>query len=626
MKFGLKRKKQDDDSAAAEDNSAPVAVKPVGGGAKEWLFLNAEKLVVGAVVLLLGYMVYSGIGTLKPNLQQTPQALELQAAQINQQVNEAKFPVDRYNVPPLDQTALQSLQPVPAASYGFKSLIGDIPLGEAGGKRGVPKIYPVRDLEALGGSGIFFVTEKFKDPAAAVEVGKGERKALPRELLTEMTQPPKDAEVEGRRWVAINALVSMDEQRSEHDLVFVGRPAYDADRDQPKFIIATIRRLEITSAAAGGEPDWGSQAKSWSLRARLDERRAAQQVWAIKADDQIELAHQRYVNSPLVDPLGPLGKSWKRWAIHSQIPLAPPKVKEPKKTNRNPTVRPVGGKKPDDKPAAKEDDPLGELLGPGETVKTEPEQPDVEKPQPADSKEEVKEKLVAFQLCRIFDFTVEPSKQYRYQIQLAAHNPNRGVEPRFLEEPKSTDAAYLTSDWSNSSNTVLVPADTEVFASSILPSDGDENPEPRVVVVCRKTDNAGGRAPTGRMELRRGEVVGGSLTTFEIDARSSAVIQRADSRIETDFTLLDFVGGQSVSENVSAPVRILVLDENGNLTVRDSATDRGEVSQFQSISGAGPVAPNPADQQQPKANPNGTADKPGGDGKDDENTDSLDLD
>ena len=73
MKFGLKRKKQDDDSAPAEDTSAPVAVKPVGGGAKEWLFLNAEKLVVGVVVLLLGYMVYSGIGTLKPNLQQTPQ-------------------------------------------------------------------------------------------------------------------------------------------------------------------------------------------------------------------------------------------------------------------------------------------------------------------------------------------------------------------------------------------------------------------------------------------------------------------------------------------------------------------------------------------------------------------------
>ncbi|MFP6658959.1 MAG: hypothetical protein VB853_12320 [Pirellulales bacterium] len=613
MKFGLKRKKQDDDSAPAEDTSAPVTVKPVGGGAKEWLFLNAEKLVVGAVVLLLGYMVYSGIGTLKPNLQQTPQALELQAAQINQQVNEAKFPADRYNVPPLDQTALRSLQPVPAASYGFKSLIGDIPLGEAGGKRGVPKIYPVRDLEALGGSGIFFVTEK-KDPAAAVEVGKGERKALPRELLTEMTQPPKDAEVEGRRWVVINALVSMDEQRSEHDSVFVGRPAYDADRDQPKFIIATIRRLELTSDVTGGEPDWGRQAKSWSLRARLDERRAGQQVWAIKAADQNELAHQRYVNSRLVDPLGPLGKSWKRWAIHSQIPLAPPKAKEPKKTKRNPAVRPVGGKKPKDKPAAKEDDPLGELLGPGETVKTEPEQPDVEKPQPADLKEEVKEKLVAFQLCRIFDFTVEPGKQYRYQIQLAAHNPNRGVEPRFLEEPKSTDAAYLTSDWSDSSNTVLVPADTEVFASGILSSDGDENPEPRVVVVCRKTDNAGGRAPTGRMELRRGEVVGGSLTTFEIDARSSAVIQRADSQIETDFTLLDFVGGQSVSENVSAPVRILVLDENGNLTVRDSATDRGEVSQFQSISGAGPVAPDP-DDKQPEAKPDGTPDKPGDDDK-----------
>ena len=616
MKFGLKRKKQDDDSAPAEDTSAPVAVKPVGGGAKEWLFLNAEKLVVGVVVLLLGYMVYSGIGTLKPNLQQTPQALELQAAQINQQVSEAKFPADRYNVPPLDQTAFQSLQPVPVASYGFKSLIGDIPLGEAGGKRGVPKIYPVRDLEALGGSGIFFVTEK-KDPAAAVEVGKGERKALPRELLTEMTQPPKDAEVEGRRWVVINALVSMDEQRSEHDSVFVGRPAYDADRDQPKFIIATIRRLELTSDIAGGEPDWGSQAKTWSLRARLDERRSAQQVWAIKVDDRIELAHQRYVNSRLVDPLGPLGKSWKRWAIHSQIPLAPPKAKEPKKTNRNPAVRPVGGKKPKDKPAAKEDDPLGELLGPGETVKPEPEQPDVEKPQPADSKEDAKEKPVAFQLCRIFDFTVEPGKQYRYQIQLAAHNPNRGVEPRFLEDPKSTDATYLTSDWSKSSNTVLVPADTEVFASSILSSDGDENPEPRVVVVCRKTDNAGGRAPAGRMELRRGEVVGGSLTTFEIDARSSAVIQRADSRIETDFTLLDFVGGQSVSENVLAPVRILVLDENGNLTVRDSATDRGEVSQFRRISGAGPGAPDLADQQQPKGNPKEPAEKPGDGGKDD---------
>jgi hypothetical protein len=611
MKFSLKRKKKDDDAVpakqeVAEEAAAPVAVKPAGGGGKEWLFLHAEKLVVGAVVLLLGYMVYSAIGTLKPDARQTPKALEDQVGQITTQVEQAKFPANRYTVPEYDQTASRSLQRIPADAYAFKSLIGDVPLGEAGGKRGVPKIYPVRDLEALGGSGIFFVKEK-KDPAAGAPVGGGDRKPLPPGLLDEMVRPPADAKVEGRRWVAINALVPIAEQRSEYDSAFVGRPAFDEDRDQPNYIVATIRRLEITANTVEDQLDWDNQAKSWTLRARYDERNAEKATWAIGSDELIELARPRHVNSALVDPLGPLGKSWKRWAVHSQIPLAPPRPKQAKRPQRDQRVvdaRPNTKQEPKDKPAAKDDDPLGDLLGPDEGGEPKPEQPIVEDPKPADPVEEVKEKPVTYQLCRIFDFSVEQGKLYRYQIQLAARNPNRSVEPRFLEIPDSTNTTNLTSEWSKASNTVLVPADVEVFAARILPPDGDENPEPRVVIVCREVDSAGGRAPSGRMKLRRGEIVSGSLTTFEVDARSSVVIKRDDDSINTDFTLLDFGGGETVAENVSAPVQVLVLDENGNLTVRNSATDRGEVSQFQSISGA-TVKTDFGGQQQPAPKDNG---------------------
>jgi hypothetical protein len=591
MKLSLKRKKKDevaDDvkAEAVEEKSAPVAVKPVSSGGKEWLLLHAEKLVCAGVAVLFGLMVYSVIGKFVLNSLHTPDNLKEKVDAVNASVDNSKFPQERYPVPSFADDARRGLTSIPFDGFAFKAVTGE-DIGDDGGKRDDPKLYPPIDLEVKAGSGVFYVKQQNQDlKGIHLPVVQKNNKPLP-QGIDRGVEPPAGALREGRRWVTIIGQIPIAQQHKEYDAVFRNAMAYDAERDQPKYRIAIIQRLEIEPGTPAAQLDW-SKAKTWG-RAELQDKFLERSKWAIEADEVVD---KNFLIAELVDPLGPLGKSWKPWATHSQIPFAPPKQDAPRPNRIGSRLAPAGPAAKDD---AKDDAPDDNAVAPVDDIfgkpneEKEPEQPVVDEQQPAPEPEEPKETMVPYKLVRVFDFTVEPGKQYRYKIQLYIYNPNYGVEPRFLVNPDSRDNQFRSTDWSEPSETVRIPEDAQVLAAGVLPKT-EEVPEERVNIIANLLDIAAGMAPSVRLQLRRGAVVGGRATGLEIDSANNVLVEHVDLPVKTDVTLLDFGGGGNLAAGVDAPTKMLVLDGNGNLTVRNSADDAAGIVEFATLEGAQPPA------------------------------------
>ncbi len=586
MKLSLRRKKKDEPAAdveaeAVEEKSAPVAVKPVGGGGKEWLLLHVEKLVCAGVVVLFGLMLYGAIGKLVPEPLHTPENLKDKVVAVNRSVDDSKFPQERYPVPAFAEDAMRGQTSIPFDGFNFKAVTGE-DIGDSGGKRDDPKLYPPIELEVKAGSGVFYV--KQTDPGLKgiqLPVVAKSNKPLPQGIDCGI-EPPAGALREGRRWVVVVALVPIAQQHKEYDAVFKSAMAYDSERDQPKYRIAIIQRLEIEPGTPADQLDW-SKAKVWN-RVELQNKFAEMNKWATNAD---ELVDENLLIAELVDPLGPLGKSWKPWATHSQIPFAPPKRDNPPPNRVAPRF--TAGAKPDKDDAIDDtaDDnavaPVDDIFG--KPKEKEPEKPVVVEEQPTAEPEQPKETMPPYKLVRVFDFTVEPGKQYRYKIQLYMYNPNYGVEPRFLVNPDSRDNQYRPTDWSESSETVRVPDDVQVLAAGVVPAT-EELPEERVDIIANLLDIAAGMAPSVRLQLRRGAVVGGRANGLEIDSANKSLVEHVDLPVTTDITLLDFGGGGNLAAGVDAPTKMLVLDSNGNLTVKNSADDAAGIAEFATLEGA----------------------------------------
>ena len=52
---------------------------------------------------------------------------------------------------------------------------------------------------------------------------------------------------------------------------------------------------------------------------------------------------------------------------------------------------------------------------------------------------------IKYVLFRFFDFTVEPSKRYRYRVQLCLQNPNFKQETRYLQEAGLASKEFLST-------------------------------------------------------------------------------------------------------------------------------------------------------------------------------------
>lgn len=58
---------------------------------------------------------------------------------------------------------------------------------------------------------------------------------------------------------------------------------------------------------------------------------------------------------------------------------------------------------------------------------------------------------------RFIDTTVEPGKEYRYRVNVSINNPNQGLTPREVADPKTIKVPVLTSDFSATIGEAAVP-------------------------------------------------------------------------------------------------------------------------------------------------------------------------
>ena len=239
-------------------------------------------------------------------------------------------------------------------------------------------------------------------------------------------------------------------------------------------------------------------------------------------------------------------------------------------------------------------------------------------------------------LLRFFDFEVEPGKYYRYRVKLLVDNPNYGLSPRVLAQPDLAQPKWLEADWSEPSAVVNVPLDSQVLIVSALPKRGQGETAAKVLLVRFEMETgieafkefdvfrgqwlnylkqefertATGLATPGMGALYpSSEMMAGTPgmpgmpgmpgAPFGPGARKPAAGEEQEKEYVdylTDCLVLDVTGGSPLPgrerEKLTEPARMLLMDKDGNLLVRNEIDDLPEVRRHQvpEKEARGPVA------------------------------------
>lgn len=228
-------------------------------------------------------------------------------------------------------------------------------------------------------------------------------------------------------------------------------------------------------------------------------------------------------------------------------------------------------------------------------------------------------------LLRFFDFEVEAGKYYRYRVKLLVDNPNYGLPPRVLAQPDLAQPKWLEAEWSEPSAVVNVPLDSQVLIVSASPKVTQGETLAKLLVVRFDMDTgieafkefedvprgqwlnylkqefdraaAGfgapvfpGMGPMGAMYPSSDVTAMGApgMLTPGMPGAPGARKPAAGEKEEkeyvdyiTDCLLLDVAGGANLPgrerEKLTEPGRLLLMDKDGNLLVRNEIDDLPEV-------------------------------------------------
>ncbi|MBC7353574.1 MAG: hypothetical protein H5U08_14530 [Thermogutta sp.] len=249
-------------------------------------------------------------------------------------------------------------------------------------------------------------------------------------------------------------------------------------------------------------------------------------------------------------------------------------------------------------------------------------------------------------LFRFVDYKVEPNKKYRYRVKLWLANPNYKLPPQVLEDESLAKDAWLLTEWSEPSNVVRVPPDTGVLAG---PAKAGRAPfiEPRITVgvtVFQPT-----RGLTKFFEFP--DLVRGTIVDFSADdvkkmnppkkekktstqyseygsssgppgleglpgmvgsttsgppayatsgppgypgyPGTSPTTQQEETPIDyfTRLMIVDLAGGDTLPNKDLAPSKLVVMDPEGNLMLRDELEDEEQYKRFTQAAQPSPYGP-----------------------------------
>jgi hypothetical protein len=540
-----------------------VKVKLDVASIKAWLLEHGEKPAFGLMVLVFLLFTYSAARRDVLDDSKQPDKLQAKADEVKRHVDDSKWDEQREGVQVVDYRKRVAREPVDTAAFALRIPFNS-PLADPKSKREVPKLFNAEELKVASGFGVFAFSGEAADPAAAkapAQAGKP-KEAQPWKPRANAAQnqrptgsgykPKSTAKLKGQPWAVITGLVPIEKQRQEYARAFEHGMGADRERDTPHYEYdAKVQRAEIDDAHPE-QLNWKDLPKS-----NVDDNERA---WE---GDVAEIVASACVDPVLTGSLGPLvDVAWGESIAHPKVPLASAGDDQP----RQPAQPKVEQEAAPDPAQAKADD--NGFTRPKRVAPVIP-------PPGADAPGQGAPEIAKYRLLRVFDYSVEPNKKYRYRLMLAAANPNYNVSPQYLQNPESAKSEVIkTEDWTAPTDAVTIPNGYGVLAGGIEPKSG----EPTAKLMLTAIDKQEGIEAATEIKVQRGSVANITKGVVAVDPRNGETKDMSDVEFKTDMVVLDIYGGKLLSKKngINAPIEVLLLDAHGNLWVHNELDDHVE--------------------------------------------------
>ena len=568
MKLSLKKKKSDGGEKKAKRKSK-------GGGngmanAKAFFANHIEKVLLGAIALVSLMIVFSGFR--KDRIQTSPDAVLSAVSNAERNIDSSSWAtIAPQRMPEPDtfkQRATLESKTISADAYAVNMPFHPR-LQEQSKKRSDPTLLAPIDIEVRAGYGGLAIKETNKrDLGEAFGSDTKVGRSINAESQKALGDVNMGGSYESRYFVSITGLVPYKKQFDLYLDALKSASSYEIERDVPHYLFAEVQRAEI-------QPD-GSVGK-WET---LDSAKAVEEIdllWSSKVE---EVADPEYILKPLAMELPPIvRRDISKWAVHSKIPVykrdgvrRERHTEVPQNENVSERARLLRG---DFKKEHRGEETHSEYV------------------------EEAKPELsVEFAMLRYIDMTVEPGKAYKYRVQAVLEDPNNPVtegrkrppaescETSVLVRLRQSDDPRLRTEWTQPSETIVVPQGSQVFAAVAeqprtvtvgkqkieLPRRPGEEPSVRLLVLS--WDAAETRDVPVEVVAKRGSVLNGSVDEVEaIDPSENKIMPIEDYRYATNAMVLDIRGGDPLGNDLSSPSAVLIW-KDGKLQVQTEVGDQ----------------------------------------------------
>ncbi len=495
----------------------PLNMERVG----EFLLRHGEKILGTVVLLGAAWLAWSGIAAVRTQgvrEDHAPAGIKKVAARADAHVGRVKkAPQDflaahgalaeqldawRSPLPPWQSVAALELADPPPMS------LLDKPLFEELAKRTKPDVFPLEELHAAAGVGLFAT----KPPAGGRDV-----------------EPGAAAGSRLAPYVIVTGLIPAGRQQDEYRGRFQGVGYKEIKRDAPLWSDFVLERtavapgmpenwepIDLAAAVQAWARDWAMQPReppaNWLLDATTGDARSPQTTPVAFCGPLPERLDEGWG----LDDLHPRLIAW----LERRNAADGDRQPEPRSPNAGPGGPGFAGLPPAEAPAAPQpQDPV---------VESEP-----------------------YRLFRFIDTDVQSGRAYRYRVRLKVWNPNLGLAPQHLANASLAREQKLASPPSAASNTAVVPGTTRILAGMVRKDDAKRlkiKPGTYEVIVLAP-DNSGSdyalRAIYGELGL-----------PADVDAktgRSSTEIRSRGKPVTTGCILVDARGRQEDRESTTAP-------------------------------------------------------------------------